>query len=81
MRKPPNYKPLFDLLDDDILSEWDDNNRAKQRVFSGWHCAGLRCIGCANSEREEYNESSNTLQKIIARLKPLSMSCICKLRN
>lgn len=29
MRKPPNYKPLFDLLDNDILSEWDDNNHRK----------------------------------------------------
>lgn len=67
--KSPNNKPLYALIDNDILSEWVDNNLAKQMMFSGWHCAGPRCIGCANSEREEYNESSNTLQKIIARLR------------
>lgn len=58
-----NYKPLYDLINNDILGEWDGNNRAKKMMFSKWHCAGPRCIGCANSERAEYNESSNTLQK------------------
>lgn len=79
--KNSNYKPLYDLINNDILSEWDDKNHAKKMMFSEWHCTGPRCIGCANSEREEYNESSNTLQKIIASLRPLSMSWICKLRN